>query len=144
MRLFLILLALPCLSLAQPEIAARKFHPKITWRANSAITADFTCRGRTEHAILGTTNTAIFIAIFPNGLASRPQLLEYSARVRNPATAVIKIEPQRSGTEDFLGYKLPGFRPSKTCKGLNFSDGHGDSAHIYWNRSARRFDDWSL
>ena len=41
--------------------------------------------------------------------------------------------------------ELPeGLRPSRTCKGLNLSDGKVDSAHIYWNRKARRFDDWSL
>lgn len=142
MRLPLIL-ALPCLLFAQPEIAARRFHPSVQWLAKSAIAADFTCLGRTEHAILGTKKDAIFIAVFTNGLTSRPQLLEYSARVRNSATVAIEPEDQNFDPAKELGYKLPGFRPSKTCKGLNFSDGHGDSAHIYWNHAARRFDDWS-
>lgn len=41
-----------------------------------------------------------------------------------------------------VGMVPPGLRPSKTCMGLNLSDGNVDSAHIYWNREAKRFDDW--
>jgi hypothetical protein len=39
---------------------------------------------------------------------------------------------------------LPGFQQSKTCKGLNLSDGETDSAHIYWNHKALRFGEWQL
>ena len=43
-----------------------------------------------------------------------------------------------------LGYILPGFQRSKTCKGLDLSDDQIDSRHIYWNRELHRFDSWSL
>jgi len=34
---------------------------------------------------------------------------------------------------------LPGFRRSRTCKGLNLTDDMIDSVHIYWNHDAKRF-----
>ncbi len=85
--------------------------------------------------------------IFIDGLNRPPKVLRYPAGERDPATAELTIEdldfdPKRFRSE--VGELPEGLRPSRTCKGLNLSDGKVDSAHIYWNRKARRFDDWSL
>jgi hypothetical protein len=58
------------------------------------------------------------------------------------ASAELSIEDQDYNPKDEIGVDLPGFMPSKKCKGLNLSDGRIDSAHIYWNHEANRFDDW--
>ena len=108
---------------------------------------DFSCRGRKDRAILGTSKSEIVVAIFVDGLGRPPKVLRYSAGERDPTTAELTIEdldfdPKRFKSE--VGELPDGLRPSRTCKGLNLSDGKVDSAHIYWNRKARRFDDWSL
>jgi len=98
-----------------------------------------------QPAILGTSQSEIVIAVFLNGTTSRPEVLRYSAKVRDPASAELKIEDAYSHLKeiaDELGAVPPGMQPSETCKGLNLSDGRIDSAHIYWNHDARRFDDW--
>jgi hypothetical protein len=95
-----------------------------------------------ESAILGTSESEIVVAVFLKGLSSRPQVLRYSARVRDAASAVLETESLDFDREEELGYALAGFRRSKTCQGLNLSDGRSDSAHIYWNHESRRFDDW--
>jgi len=131
------------------EAAAARFVPDVTWRAGSVVKGDFSCRGRVEQAILGTNPADIVIAIFLHGTTKPPEILRYSAKARRAESAELKIEsldftPQElKEIADSIGGEIPpGLRASKTCKGLNLSD--GDSAHIYWNHKARRFDDWSL
>jgi hypothetical protein len=46
--------------------AAAKYSPGVSWRANSIVTADFTCSKRKQTAILGT-GAAIVVAVFLNG-----------------------------------------------------------------------------
>jgi hypothetical protein len=124
------------------QAAAAKYVPGINWRPKSVVSGDFSCRGKMESAILGTSPSEIVVAVFLKGLSSRPQVLRYSARVRDAASAVLETENLDFDPEEALGYALPGFHRSKTCKGLNLSDGKIDSAHIYWNHESLRFDDW--
>lgn len=42
---------------ADIEAAARRAFPDASWRVESVVTGDFTCRGLAEHAILGTSKT---------------------------------------------------------------------------------------
>jgi hypothetical protein len=126
------------------QAAAAKYVPGVRWRAKSVIAGNFSCRGRTESAILGTSESWIVVAVFLNGLDHKPQVLEYSTKARNAASAILQTESLGFDPEEALGYALPGFRRSKTCKGLNLSDSRSDSAHIYWNHESRRFDDWVL
>ena len=81
-------------------------------------------------------------AVFLNGTNSRPEVLRYSAKVRDPASATLQAESLDYDPKEDPGYVLSGFQRSKTCKGLNLSDGKIDSAHIYWNHESLRFDDW--
>jgi hypothetical protein len=129
------------LQAASLSTAATKFVPGVTWRAASAVSANFSCRGPEEHAILGVTATGIVIAVFLNGPDERPEVLRYSASARDPREVKLTIEGLDYEPNQDTG-PLPGFRRSRTCKGLNLSDGMVDSAHIYWNHNAKRFDDW--
>ena len=122
--------------------AATKFVPNVKWQPKTVVIADFTCRGKKEQAILGSNSTDIVVAVFVKGTSQRPEILQYSAKVRNAASAELTIEDQDYNPRDEIGVDLPGFRRSKTCKGLNLTDGRSDSAHIYWNHEAQRFDDW--
>ena len=134
------------LSLAQaPSVTAAvsKFVPDVSWRPKSVLIAEFSCRGRKEQAILGVTAKEIVITIFLNGTAEMPEVLHYSAQSRDPNEVKLTVESlDYDPKDDDLG-DLPGFHRSKICKGLNLSDGKVDSAHIYWNHDAKRFDDWA-
>jgi hypothetical protein len=128
----------------QIERAAAKYAPGVSWQPRSVILGNFTCRGRKEPAILGVSASEIVIAVFANGLNMRPEILRYSAKARNARTAKLAIEDQDYDPKQDIGREPPGFRRSKSCKGLNLTDGLTDSAHIYWNRASRRFEDWTL
>jgi hypothetical protein len=146
MRTAIVITALLLGSVKAPSItaAASKFVPGVTWRSQSVLTADFTCRGRREQAILGVTTTEIVIAVFLNGTTAAPEVLRYSAAVRDASQVKLTIESLDSDpSEDRDSSDVPGLRRSRTCKGLNLSDDMIDSAHIYWNRDARRFSDWT-
>jgi len=139
--LFLPLIAQESAAIQQ---AATKFVPDVTWHSNSVVSGDFTCTGRKQPAILGLNTSEIVIAVFVNGTQARPEVLRYSSKARNSVTAKLKIEDLDYNPKEVIGVDLPGFRRSKTCKGLNLADGETDSAHIYWNSKERRFDDWTL
>jgi hypothetical protein len=121
--------------------AASKFLPDVTWRPKSVLTADFSCRGRREQAILGVTSKEIVVAVFLNGTNAKPEVLRYSAAVRDAGQAKLTFESLNFDPDQDTG-PLPGFKRSRTCKGLNLSDDQTDSAHIYRNHDAKRFDDW--
>jgi hypothetical protein len=129
---------------ASIEKAAMKYVPGVEWQRGSIVSGNFTCRGRTEHAIMGVSTSDIVIAVFVKGLHVRPQVLQYSRRARNPQTAELKVEDLDYDPKDRIGSDLDGFRRSKSCPGLNLSDDRSDSAHIYWNHKSHRFEDWTL
>jgi hypothetical protein len=122
--------------------AAAKYLSDVQWRGNSVLTADFSCRGYREQAILGIDASDIVIAVFLDGTSVRPRVLRYSAKVRDRSSAQLKLEDQDYDPSTEIGSDLPGFKRSRMCKGLNLSDGEIDSAHIYWNHLMQRFEDW--
>jgi hypothetical protein len=123
--------------------SAARYVPGFVWREKSIVMGDFSCRGRKQAAVLGTSPEEIVVVVFLNGTSNRPEVLHYSARTRNPASVTLATENLDYDPEAEIGTILPGFRKSKTCKGLNLSDSEVDSAHIYWNWESRRFDDWT-
>jgi hypothetical protein len=124
------------------EAAAARYVPGASWRADSVVSGDFSCRGRMEQAILGADQTEIVVAVFLDGTNKRPQVLRYSAKVRNPLSTTLETEDLDYDPKEDLGYGLPGFRRSKTCRGIKLNDGRTDSPHIYWNHNSHRFEDW--
>lgn len=128
--------------------AADKLIPGVTWKQNSVLTADFTCRGRTEYALLGTVKSEAagsyaIVAVFLDGLNKQPELLKDMAR--NLASIELTVESlDYDAPEIAPGVPGQGFESSKTCKGLNLADGETDSRHIFWNHVFHGFDSWSL
>ena len=148
---FLLLFCAPLLASAEVPAAvvaaASKLVPGVTWKGESIVVGNFSCQGRVERAILGTTKSEIVVAVFLGGLSKPPKVLRYSAKTRDPSTSELEIEDGDFDPKEFeseVGYIPDGLRPSKTCKGLNLSDGKIDSAHIYWNHNAKQFNDWVL
>jgi hypothetical protein len=127
--------------------AVKAYYPDATWQEKSVLTGDFTCQGKQNLAILGTSEKVIVIAVFANGLGTKPEFLEYSAKVRVAKWAVLSKETRdyKPGElEGEIGYLPDGFTPSKTCSGLNLTDENTDSAHIYWDAKSKHFRDWVL
>jgi hypothetical protein len=154
MKLFISILALfvylplPAFSQSgQTLAAAKKSQPNIDWQKSSAVTGNFSCRGKAEPVILGVSESEIVVAVFLNGLAKPPSLLRYSAKDRDSSTAKLEIEGGDFDVKEFkemLGEIPDGLRSSKSCKWLNLSDGKIDSVHIYWNHKTKKFSTWML
>jgi hypothetical protein len=152
----LFLSCLPFIATAETisvETAATQFVKEVKWRKESVITGNFSCKGKKEQAILGTSREAgtnkefIIVAIFINGLSKAPEILRYSGSARDPSTTVLTVEDMNFDSKEFIqeiGNMPEGMRPSKICKGINMSDGAIDSAHIYWNHDKKQFSDWVL
>lgn len=149
LKLLWILLSVPFFQLVQIDgtgkasalAAAAKYVPGVRWRPESIVTGDFTCAGRAQQAILGSNDREIVIAVFIHGTGERPEVLRDA--VRNANSAELTSEDLDYDPEE-VDRVLPGFERSKSCRGLQLSDGHTDSLHLYWNHQDRRFDGWSL
>ena len=96
------------------EYAARKYVPGVTWQPKSIVTADFTCRGRAEHAILGLDPTDIVIAIFINGLNSAPEVIRDPTRSR--ILAKIQVESLDYDPKQILMRILRGFSARRLAR----------------------------
>ena len=135
-------------TLANPAVkaAATHFIGGIAWQEGSVLTADFSCAGKKQSAILGTSDSEIVVAVFTQDLAKPPEVLRFGAEDRNPAEAKIRLEDSSLSKDEIQSLSNavpPGYRQSKTCKGLRLSDDGSDAAHIYWDHDARRFDTWT-
>ena len=135
-------------ALANPAVkaAATRFAGAIAWQEGSVLTGDFSCSGKPQSAILGTSNKEIVVAVFTQDLSKPPELLRFASEGRAPAEAKIRLEDSSLSKAEIkaLSSSVPrGYRPSKTCKGVRLSDDSSDAAHIYWDHNARRFDSWT-
>jgi hypothetical protein len=141
--LSLSLLLLSPMALAENAVikAAAKYVPGVAWRGDSVVTGDFTCRGRKQTAILGINPSGIVVAVFLNGMNRKPYVFRDAQK--DPSTVELTTEDLDYDPKEDLGYPLPGFRRSKTCKGLMLDDGEIDPAHLYWNHESKKFDGWS-
>src|SRR5262249_12104227 len=102
------------------ETAAAKYLKSAEWQPATALAGDFTCNGRTEHAILGIDRSEIVIAIFPGGLDAPPKILRDSAR--NAQSAKLTTESLDYDLKDVIGGPIPGFQRSSKCQGLMLDD----------------------
>lgn len=133
---------------ANPAVkkAADQFVGGVAWQAQSVLTADFSCAGKTEHAILGTSDKEIVVAIFTPDLKRAPEVLRFEAGGRKPEAAKIRLEDSSLTPAEITtlaGSAPTGYKPSKTCKGVRLSDDASDAAHIYWDHDSKKFDSWA-
>ena len=118
--------------------AAAKYDPSISWYPDSVVTGDFKCRGRKQQAIMGIGPSETVIAIFLNGTKEKPVVLRDSSRNRDAVW--LATESLDYDLEKLRGHSRPGFRRSRTCKGLVLSDSEINSLHIYWDHTLEKFD----
>jgi hypothetical protein len=134
-------------ALASPAVkeAAQRFVGGIEWQEKSVLKGDFRCDGRQRHAILGTSDKEVVVAVFTQGLAHAPEVLRFD---REQHTGEVRIRLDDAALnlkeiETLAGMIPPGYRPSPRCKGVRLVDDASDAAHIYWDHDKRRFDSWS-
>jgi hypothetical protein len=125
-------------------MAAKSLAPNVLWQEKSVLKGDLTCQARQDFAILGTQGSLVKVAVFAQGATARPMILDIDSDLLATQTTM-SIESQDfetgTGQPGDVG-PLPGFKRSKTCKGLKLDDDRIDSVHIYWNRIEGRFQTW--
>ena len=144
-----IVLTFLCLALPKPALAMetaefaraiKSSHPNVRWQENRVLKGDLTCRAHQDLAILGTQGSRLMVAVLASGVTKKPMVLEIDAALL-AAKTTLSIEDQDfemgTGEPGDVG-PLPGFKRSKTCKGLKLDDARIDSVHIYWNRIESR------
>lgn len=148
--LWLVLLAAAAPAWAQDgkavAAAASQFAGDIVWRPASVLDADFSCSGKTEHAILGTSLTEIVVGIFTDGLARPPALVRFTAQNRHPLALKINLEAndlRADELQEMAGDVPSGYQVRPDCFSVRLSDDQIDAVHIYWDHTNRQFGSWS-
>jgi hypothetical protein len=119
--------------------AAARFQPGVTWKSASVTNADFTCRSHKQTGVLGESGEAVVVAVFLSGMDQEPEVLSFTL---HRGFATLETDDLNYDPMEDLGYSLPGFHRSKTCKGLSVDDRETDPVHLYWNHQSVRFDSW--
>jgi len=127
--------------------ALAAFEPEVRWDETSELTADITCDGRPDHALLGRRDGRVYVGLVVSG-RPRPEILSFG--VGGGIQDAICAEPAVLSVESLdydpkkAGGRLDGFRRSKRCKGLRLSGGQCDSIHFFWNHRTKELDWWRL
>jgi hypothetical protein len=120
------------------------------WPTDSTVVGDIDCDGLQDTAMVGHRDKDIRVGIVfgatrPPDITTIP--VAPAAQDALPTTKVslrvesIDYDPAKNDGGEL---RLEGFQQSKSCIGLNLSDGNTDSMHMYWNHVAKRLDWWRL
>jgi hypothetical protein len=131
----------------------QKASPEVEWQSQSKVTADFNCDGKHDVAYLGKTKANFFVSVIL-GPITKASLIstttlrnvtsedaQDSVREENPSLTTESLDYD---TVEMFGENPEGFKPSKTCSGLNLSSGETDSFHFYWNHKTNELTWWRL
>ncbi len=121
----------------------------VAWSADSAIIGDIDCDGLPDTALLGHGRADVRVGIV-FGMTKPPSIttIEIAPSVQtalptaNVRLVVDDMDYDPTNVAEGGPGPLEGFRRSKSCVGLNLSDGDTDSMHMYWNHVAGRLDLW--
>jgi hypothetical protein len=119
--------------------------PDVQWDAASVLSADFDCDGRRDQVLLGRSPGKVFIGLV-RAVPSKPEILEFAVDASLQAAicqepAKVEVESLDYDPADAVG-KIPGFRRSRTCRGIQLSGGDCDSVHIFWNHQTKHLGSW--
>jgi hypothetical protein len=119
--------------------------PEVRWSAATGLKGDFDCDGQPDQAFLGRAGGRVYVGVVRSG-HRMPEILDFAV---NPGVqeaicaepAVLRIESLDYDPAKAVG-EIPGFRRSKTCKGLRLEGGECDSVHFFWNHKTKRLEWW--
>jgi len=136
------------LALAQPKDGLQVLataRPEVRWSWATALQADFDCDGQPDQAFLGRAGGRVYVGVVRSGHPN-PAVLDFAVSPGVQAAicaepAVLRIESLDYDPAEAVG-AIPGFRQSKTCKGLRLEGGECDSIHFFWNHNTKRLEWW--
>jgi hypothetical protein len=127
--------------------ASERYLPKVKWNLKSIVKADINCDGNDDFALTGHDKKAVWVAVFTDGLKSKPSTLSFPKAMLCSTHYNLNLESQdvsKTEMESMVGESPEGFQSSKKCKGLNLNHGDCDSIHIFWNHRKQSLDSWRL
>ncbi|TMH89902.1 MAG: hypothetical protein E6H44_07605 [Betaproteobacteria bacterium] len=135
----------PDLKAALTGLQAAK--PKVSWDEKTAVSADVTCDGKPDTAVIGYEEGFVWLGVIP-GYAGDKQAKPMTFRFTvgkdtqdSFCRVPVRIKTSAIGckTEDF---DLPGCKAVKGCSALSLIDEACDAFHFYWNSSRKRLTWW--
>jgi hypothetical protein len=137
------------LVLAQPKDGLQVLattRPEVHWSRATAVQGDFDCDGQPDQAFLGRAGGRVYVGVVRSG-HRKPEVLDFAVNPGVQAAicaepAVLRIESLDYNPAEAVGGAIPGFRKSKTCKGLRLEGGECDSIHFFWNHNTKRLEWW--
>ena len=133
--------------LADAVEVLRNENPDVIWDPQSSVSADVSCDGIADTAVVGYQKHAVWLGVVfgsKSPRTSKPTVLrfELGKEAQNSFCAMpvsIEVRPIDCTTEDG---PLPGCRPIKGCMAFSMVDERCDSHHFYWDSIQKSLAWW--
>jgi hypothetical protein len=123
--------------------------PNVNWDHKSAVTADLTCDGKDDVAIVGYENSeAVWLGVVSgnsNAKDVKPVTMKFWVGKHSQdsfCSTPVKLETHPLDCEGDEGEKLPGCKVVKGCFDLSMNDGNCDAFNFYWDSKKKRLAWW--
>lgn len=127
------------------RIALRRAEPAgLRWKHSQRL--DVNCDGKSDEVFTASDQSRFYVAavLGPITAKSRSSVVAFRLSGNSQDSFCDAFESLTPEALDATGDEPPGYRPSKTCKGLRLVAGECDSLHLYWDHSANALDWWRL
>lgn len=119
--------------------------PKVNWDAKTAVSADVTCDGRADTAIVGyDRNEAVWLGVV-SGNSKYPVTMKFLVGKHSQdsfCSIPVQIETHPIDCEGDEGETLPGCKKVKGCSDFSLVDNSCDSFHFYWDSTRKKLAWW--
>lgn len=122
---------------------------EVDWDAKTAVSADVTCDGNADIAIVGyEKEQAVWVGVVPGSdkkRVSKPVMMRFPVGKHSQdsfCSVPVQIEAQPIECDDEELGALPGCKRVRGCSDFSIVDHACDSFHFYWDSSRKRLMWW--
>jgi hypothetical protein len=123
--------------------------PEVEWDAKTAVSADVTCDGKSDTAIVGYVKSeAVWLGVVAgnnDNKASKPVVMKFlvGKHSQDSFCAIpVQIETHPIDCDGDEGETLPGCKKVKGCSDFSLVDNSCDSFNFYWDSSRKKLAWW--
>jgi len=115
--------------------------PLLVIANENKIVGDINCDGKEDIAKMTSNKSKVMIYVTLND-GTKSNEIEFGLGESGYQDSLCGIKPILSSEE--LVEEMIGYKPSKSCIGLNIRAGECDSMHLFWNKETGMLNWWRL
>jgi hypothetical protein len=159
MRIFILILSLfPSMCFAgsipsaQIKSALQAKDSSVHWQTKQILVGDINCDGKQDYVIKGKKGNHVHVAVVlgPSPSTDRTYVLDFLTGTEKYQDSLpekdpkIRLMPLDYDPREMIDGDLEGYRPSKSCMGIELGGLDVDPINLYWNHKKQSLDWWRL